>query len=38
MPFDESFFLAGIVGLFVVFSLGLAWVSWQDSRHRRKKR
>lgn len=38
MPFDESLFLAGIVGLFLVFTLGLAWVSWQDSHHLRQKR
>lgn len=38
MPFDESLFLAGVIGAFVLFAVGLAWVSVEEARNRKKRR
>ena len=37
MPFDDTLFLAGVLGAFTVFALVLALVSMEDSRYRKQK-
>ena len=37
MPFDDTVFLAGVLGAFTIFAIALAWVSIEDSRYRRHK-
>jgi hypothetical protein len=37
MPFDETVFLAGVLGAFTIFGIVLAWVSIEDARYRKQK-
>ncbi len=37
MPFDDSVFLAGVLGAFTIFAIVLAWVSIEDARYRKHK-
>ena len=37
MPFDDSVFLAGVLGAFTIFAIVLAWVSIEDARYRKRK-
>ena len=37
MPFDDTLFLAGVLGAFTVFGLVLTLVSMEDSRYRKQK-
>ena len=37
MPFDDSVFLAGVLGAFTSFASVLAWVSIEDARYRKHK-
>jgi len=37
MPFEETVFLAGVLGAFTIFAIVLAWVSIEDARYRKQE-